>query len=358
MNKRTERLVESLKKEDLPAMLVTDAKNRRYLSGFTGSAGACLVTQDEAYFMTDFRYTEQAAEEAPDFEVVTYEKGLLDELAGILDELDVNKVGFEASCVTYQRYSKFTEEIDNVEWEPTTELVEQLRQIKDDDELNRIRRAAEIADEAFDEILPSVRPGRKESEVALDFEFCMRRLGAEGLSFPMITASGVRSSMPHGRASDKVIGEGEFVTFDYGATYSGYCSDATRTIITGEPTDKQREVYETVLKAQKAAVDSIKPGMTGREVDSVARDIIEDAGYGDNFGHGLGHGLGLAVHEGPSLSQKRGDTELKPGMVVTVEPGIYIAEWGGVRIEDLIVVTEEGVRILTSPTKELVVQKG
>ncbi len=358
MNDRTQRLVRKLKADQLPALMVTDANNRRYLSGFSGSAGTCVVTYEEAYLLTDFRYTDQATQQAPDYQVITYKKGLQEGLSQLLEDLEVDQVGFEADDVTYRTYSNLCDELGDIEWAPTSGIIEKLRQVKDDEEVQIIREAAQIADEAFEEILPSVRPGRTESEVALDLEFCMRRLGAEELAFGLIVASGVRSSLPHGRASEKVIGEGEFVTFDYGAAYCGYCSDATRTVITGEPTEKQREVYDTVLRAQKAAVEFIEPGRTGEEVDRVARDIIAEAGYGDNFGHGLGHGVGLAVHEGPRLSQQNGDTELAPGMVVTVEPGIYISGWGGVRIEDLVMVTEDGAEVLTSPTKDLVVQKG
>lgn len=355
MNDRLKGLVCRLEAEGLPAVLVTDAANRRYLTGFTGSAGMLLVGSESAWLLTDSRYTQQAEREAPDCCIVASAGDPYETLSETLEERGLSQVGFEAHHVTFDGHRRMSEQVSSVEWVPTTQIVEQLRLIKDDEELAVMKEAAAIADRALGEILPAVAPGRAEEDIALDLEFCMRRMGAEGLSFPLIVASGARSSLPHGRASEKIVEGGDFITFDYGARFNGYCSDATRTVVVGEVDEEQRKVYSTVLRAQEAAVAHVAPGRTGREVDSVARDIIDAAGYGEYFGHGLGHGVGLAVHEGPSLSQRRGDTELQPGMVVTVEPGIYIPGWGGVRIEDLVVVTDNGCEILTSVSKELVV---
>lgn len=355
MNNRLKCLARRLQAEDLPAIFVTDAANRRYLTGFTGSAGMLLVDTEGAWLLTDSRYTQQAEAEAPDCCIVPSSEDPYETLTDTLKERGISRVGFEAHQVTFDAHRRMSEKVACVEWIPTTQMVEQLRLIKDEEELVVMGRAADIADRALEEILPAVAPGRAEEDVALDLEFCMRRMGAEGLSFPLIVASGARSSLPHGRASEKIVEKGDFITFDYGARYRGYCSDATRTVAVGSADEEQRRVYDTVLRAQEAAVAHVRPGRTGREVDSVARDIIEEAGYGQYFGHGLGHGVGLAVHEGPSLSQRRGNVELEPGMVVTVEPGIYIPGWGGVRIEDLVVVTDSGCDILTSVGKELVV---
>ncbi len=355
-NERLERLRYELQRRDDPDhLLVASAENRRYLSGFTGSAGALLITPEEQYIFVDSRYTEQAAEQAPGFAPVQVKENARDTLREFLSDLDPGRVGFEAGHTTYEEYCNLTDEIEAVQWVATSGVVEKLRQVKDPEELDMIREAAWTADAAFEEILPSVAPGRAEEDIALDFEFCMRRRGAEGLAFPLIIASGVRSSMPHGQASDKEIERGDFITFDYGARRCGYCSDATRTVVVGAADERQSEIYHVVLRAQEAAVAAIEPGKTGAEIDEVARDIIEDAGYGEYFGHGLGHGVGLAVHEGPSLSRRRGTTPLEPGMVVTVEPGIYVPEWGGVRIEDLVVVTEDAGEILTGISKDLVV---
>ncbi len=355
MNERTKRVVEKMETRDLPALLVTDQVNRRYLTGFTGSAGAALVTPAGAHLVVDGRYTEQAADQAEGYCIVPAGQDLNRAVGELLARLELDRVGFEAESVTYEIYHRLDTEMEGIEWVPTTGLVGELRMVKDSGEIERISEAASIADKAFEEILFSITPGRTEKEVALDFEFCMRRGGAERLAFPLIAVSGARSALPHGSPTDKEIADGDFVTFDYGVRLAGYCSDATRTVIVGKATDEQRKVYDAVRRAQEAAVEAVAPGITGRELDSIAREIIEEAGYGEYFGHGLGHGVGMAVHEGPSLSQRRGDTTLEPGMVVTVEPGIYIPRWGGVRIEDLAVVTDSGCEILTSIGKSLVV---
>lgn len=350
---RLARLRERLAQEGLDGLWVTGATNRRYLSGFTGSAGSLLITAGAALLITDGRYISQATAEAPAFTVVRHGAKMLDTLARQAAELGVKALGFEAEHQTVAFFQQARSALEGVELVPTQGLVEGLRMVKNPEELDLIRRAAQMADAAFDALLPDIRPGVSERDLALALEFDLKSRGAEGLSFPIIVVSGPRSALPHGRPTDRVLQPGDMVTFDWGCIWGGYASDVTRTVVMGEPSPRQREVYETVLAAQLAGLAALRPGITGREVDAVARKVIEDAGYGQYFSHGLGHGVGLDVHEGPRLAAGF-DHELAPGMVVTVEPGIYIPDWGGVRIEDLVVITETGHEVLsTGVTKEL-----
>ncbi|HLS88067.1 MAG TPA: Xaa-Pro peptidase family protein [Sphingobacteriaceae bacterium] len=352
---RLARLRERLGQEGLDALWVTGATNRRYLSGFTGSAGSLLITGDAALLITDGRYITQATAEAPAFTVVRHGTKMLDTLAQQVAELGVKGLGFEAEHQTVAFFHQAKAALDGVELVPTQGLVEGLRMVKDPEELALIRQAAQMADAAFNALLPDIRPGVSERDLALALEFDLKSRGAQDLSFPIIVVSGPRSALPHGRPTERVLQAGDLVTFDWGCVWGGYCSDVTRTVVIGEPTPRQREVYDTVLAAQLAGLAALRPGVTGREVDAAAREVIAAAGYGENFSHGLGHGLGMDVHEGPRLAAGF-DQELQPGMVVTVEPGIYIPGWGGVRIEDLVVITETGYEILsTGVTKELLV---
>jgi Xaa-Pro aminopeptidase len=246
------------------------------------------------------------------------------------------------------------EALPQAELVPQSKLVLELRSIKDANELEKIRQAIKLADDAFAHMLHFVEAGQTEEEISLELEFTMRREGASGGSFDFIVASGLRSSMPHGVASSKKVEVGDLLTMDYGAIFQGYCSDITRTLCFGEPTEKQQEIYEIVLRAQKAGIAALKPGIPGKEVDAVARQVITDAGYGDCFGHGLGHSVGLAIHEGPNLNLRE-ERILQPGMVITIEPGIYIPDWGGVRIEDMAVITENGCEVLTQAPKEFII---
>lgn len=346
------RLRQSLVAEGWDALIVTKVPNGVFLSGFTGGEAFLLISAEEALLFTDFRYTEQAEAEAPDFHVIEVVEKPAEVLAREITRIGCAKVGFEADDVDYRRYTAWKDALPLVVLVPTTGVVERLRHVKTPDEIATIRQAASIADEAFLEILPMIKPGARERDVALELEFAMRRRGAEKLAFPTILASGPRGSLPHGVASEKVISRGELVTIDFGAVFNFYCSDATRTVVVGEADARQKEIYEIVLAAQRKAVAAIRPGVTGAEVDAVARQIISDHGHAEHFGHGLGHGVGLEVHEGPRLSKTGKDT-LVPGMVVTAEPGIYVAGWGGVRIEDLVLVTENGAEVLTGLPKEL-----
>lgn len=356
MRRRVQDLRRVLEEEELYALLVTQAENRRYLTGFTGSAGTVLVTGQETLLATDFRYYEQVQEQAPHVDLVRVEDSTPSALAPHIDELDIHRLGFESHDMTVRGYERWQEALSGVEWEPTADVVEGLRMTKDAEEIGLIEEAVRIADEAMEHILDWIHPGLTEREVAWELEVCMRTHGAEALSFPTIVASGPNSAMPHATTTERVIGRGEPIVIDMGARYEGYCSDMTRSFCVGQASEEYLKVWNTVLEAQQAAEAGIRPGMSGVEADALARDIIDEAGYGENFGHGLGHGVGLAIHEGPRVSHTSEDM-LREGAAVTVEPGIYIAEWGGVRIEDTVVLTDKGCRVLTQTSKEPVICK-
>lgn len=350
---RLEKLRNSIAAAEIDGLMVTRPENRRYISGFTGSSGALVITADKAVLITDFRYVEQAKIQAPEFEVVMHGTPFVATLKEVLASCGVRRLGFESDHLTFAQHRSYSEALEGIELVPAEGLVEKIRIIKDAGEIEALAKAAELGDAALEEVLRMVRPGVTERELALELEFFMRRHGADKVGFDFIVASGERSALPHGVASDKEIKLGDLITFDFGCYYEGYTSDMTRTVVLGKADAKQREIYELVLRAQLAALEAIKPGASGVEVDKVARDIISAAGHGEHFGHGLGHGVGLMVHEGPRLSPSSADV-LEPGMVVTDEPGVYIPGWGGVRIEDLVVVTEEGSRVLTKFPKELI----
>ncbi|OWR28769.1 Xaa-Pro dipeptidase [Saccharibacillus sp. O23] len=350
MQQRVNKLREAMALQGIGAMFVASDINRRYLTGFTGSAGYVLITETDSYLLTDFRYMTQAPQQAADFKVVEHAPKVMETVKGLLGS--ATKLGFEQEHVTFATYRNYSEALQGVELVPVSGLVEGLRIFKDEHELAIMREAAVLADRTFSHILTKIRPGVTERELDLQMEMFMRENGATSSSFDTIVASGERSALPHGVASSRVLQGNEFITFDFGALLNGYCSDVTRTVVLGEASDRHREVYGIVLEAQLNALDKIRPGMTGREADALTRDIISSYGYGENYGHSTGHGLGMEVHENPRLS-KLSDDILKPGMVVTVEPGIYIPGFGGVRIEDDIVITETGIEIITSSTKEL-----
>lgn len=335
------------------ALLVQSAANRAYLTGFTGSAGVAVVTEREALLLVDFRYTEQASAEAPTFEVIKADRQVIETLTDVVRGRALGRVGFESEVVTVKQHREYGDRLAPAEFVPI-EGLDRLRWVKDADELARIEQAVAIADGAFAHVLPLLQPGAVERDIALELDFFMRRAGAEREAFPTIVASGPRSALPHGRAADRRLQRGDFVTLDFGAQFRSYVSDCTRTVVLGEASPRHHEVYATVLAAQQAALDGITPGLTGRDADGIARTIIAEAGYGEAFGHGLGHGVGLLVHEGPTLSPRE-EAVLAPGMLVTVEPGIYLPGWGGVRIEDLVLITDGGCRSLTRAPKDLLV---
>lgn len=345
------KLRELLAEKELDALLVTSGYNRRYITGFTGTAGVAIISKDDAVFITDFRYMEQAADQVKEFRIVQHEKTIIEEVAQQVDQMKVKNLGFEKEDLTFGMYELYKSNV-SAELVPTSGLVEKLRIIKTPEELDVLKQAAKIADDAFVHICGFIKAGMTELEVSNELEFFMRKHGATSSSFDTIVASGVRGALPHGVATNKKIQSGELVTLDYGALYNGYISDITRTVAVGEPSEQMREIYEITLAAQKLAVEGIKPGMTGIQADAIARDYIASKGYGDAFGHSTGHGIGLEVHEAPGLSY-RSETILEPNMTVTAEPGIYLPGIGGVRIEDDLVITENGCERLTHSTKEL-----
>lgn len=336
----------------IDGMLITNGYNRRYMTGFTGTAGVVLIGEKKAVFITDFRYVEQASRQINGYEIIQHMGSIIDEVAKQAADLGIKRLGFEQDHLSFATY-KLYENTVQAQLVPVSGVVEKLRLIKSDAEIKILKEAAEIADAAFQHILSFIRPGIREIDVANELEFFMRKNGAISSSFDIIVASGYRSALPHGVATEKVIEKGEFVTLDFGAYYKGYCSDITRTVAVGEVSEELRSIYKIVLEAQLRGMTGIKPGMTGREADALTRDYITEKGYGDYFGHSTGHGIGLEVHEGPGLSV-RTDTVLEPGMVVTVEPGIYIPGLGGVRIEDDTVVTKDGNESLTHSPKDLI----
>lgn len=353
-NDRVTRLRELIANTEGEALLVTNAVNRRYLTGFTGSSGVALISRSGAAFLTDFRYREQAQKQVVGFELVEYGANVNEAIAGLLKKWGVTRLLFEDRDVTFAAYSAMEKAFAPAKLLPSDGIVEQLRMIKDDAELAVMQEAADLADRAFRHILDFLKPGATERSIALELEMYMRGQGATSSSFDTIVASGERSALPHGVASDRQIGRDEFVKLDFGAYYKGYCSDLTRTVVVGKPSDKHREIYGIVKEAQQFALDHLTPGMTGKEGDALTRDIITRYGYGEYFGHGTGHGLGMEIHEAPRLSLT-GDMVLTPGMTVTVEPGIYLPGFGGVRIEDDVVFTETGIHILTRSPKDLIV---
>jgi Xaa-Pro aminopeptidase len=324
------------------------------LSGFTGSAGYLIITMDDAVLFTDFRYRTQAPKEVIDFTVIEHGASAQASIYEWLQSKKVKRVGFEQTTLTYAEFRDIEQNFQGLTLVPTADWIEQLRMVKDDAELHVMQEAAKLADDTFEHMIHFVKPGMTEKEVALEIEFFMRRHGATSSSFETIVASGERSALPHGIASDRVIGRDEFVKLDFGAYYKGYCSDITRTLFIGTPTKKHVEIYQIVLEAQLAGVEQIRIGMTGKQADALTRDIIKRYGYNGYFGHGTGHGLGMEIHEAPRLSPT-GEVVLKSGMTVTIEPGIYIPDFGGVRIEDDVVLTPNGAVRLTQSTKELIV---
>lgn len=335
---------------NVEALLILKAENRRYATGFTGSAGLALVTPTEIFLAVDFRYEEQAVDEAPECTVVRGGRDPLGALAAAVRDRTLRTIGFEAESVPYALVGRLREKLAPAELVPL-DAVDRVRWVKDAAEVAAIARAVEIADSAYVHMLSVLRPGLSERAAALELEIFMRRAGAERVAFETVLASGPRSALPHGRASERVMAAGELVTLDFGAAWRGYCSDITRTVALGRADERQRHVYEVVLDAQRQALSMIRAGVLCRDVDARARSVIAAAGFGEAFGHSLGHGVGLEVHEGPRLSPRE-DVELEPAMILTVEPGIYLPGWGGVRIEDLVLVTVDGCRILTQAPKD------
>ena len=340
--------------------MVTEGANRRYLSGFTGSSGQLLISESAALLLTDFRYVEQAGAQAADFEVVKTEGHAWPAIAEQVQRLGARRVGFESETLTVDQHIRLSEALrekaPEAELVPLRGFVERTRQVKDSAELALIRRAVLIGDRALESVAAELRPGMTEREIAWQLEVEMRQRGADGLSFPIIVASGPNGAMPHHRPSDRPVQAGETITIDMGCVVAGYCSDLTRTVVIGQPDAKFWEVYNLVLRAQQACEDRLKAGMTGNAGDALARDVIAAAGHKEHFGHGTGHGVGLAIHEDPRLTfSSAGEAVVEDGAVVTVEPGVYLPGWGGVRIEDMVVVGKDRCHILTTAHKAPIV---
>lgn len=356
MSARLEKLRGLLSEQELDAILISIPENRRYISGFTGSWGYLFVTHKDAVVCTDFRYVEQAGRQSQGFSVQRV-GGVSDWLLNLLSELGAKRIGFESGNISVATYNTFLKMFEKATGDPkpelvaTVDLVEKQRAVKDSKELALLERAIEITDRAIEKVREVLKPGLTEAHIAWELEKNMREGGAEGLSFDIIVGAGPNGSMAHHRADDTIIKQGEPIVIDMGCTYEGYASDLTRTLFIGNPDDKFRQIYDIVLEAQISAEEQVRSGMTGEQVDAIARKIIDDAGHKENFGHSLGHGVGLEVHEHPRVGPKADDL-LQNNMVFTIEPGIYLSGWGGVRIEDMVVLENGRARILSKASKE------
>ncbi|GIV02522.1 MAG: Xaa-Pro dipeptidase [Fimbriimonadales bacterium] len=350
-----ERVRERMQEKGISAILVSNVRNVGYLTGFTGSSGFLVLGEDRGAFLSDSRYDEQAREEVQGFPVSIYKNPTTtaEALAGLVRELGYDRLGFEAEHVTFATHRQWQEAMPEVTFVPVEGLIDPLRLVKTPEEIEKIRQACRLADACFDHVLRLIQPGVVEYDIALEIDFYIRRQGAKS-AFETIAVSGERSARPHGTPSEKRLERGDFVTMDFGARLDGYCSDLTRTVVVQEASDRHREVYQAVLDAQLKALDAIRPGVPAKDVDAVAREVLRERGLDTYFGHGLGHGLGAEVHDVGRMSPSSDDI-LEVGQVWTVEPGVYIPGFGGVRIEDDVVVTDEGCEILTSSPKELLI---
>ncbi len=354
LKNRRSRLKRFFEEYSLNAVLFTDLRNIRYLSGFTGSEGALLIAPDHAWFLCDSRYTAQAAEEVTDAEIRECAAIRIDTVAALADEYGLDRIGFEAAHTTVSAFRRMSGKLNGIELVELDAGLDEIRICKDPAEIELLSSVATLSSLALASVLENIKPGVRETDIALALELEMRRRGADGKAFDFIVASGARGAMPHGRASDKIIQSGELVTIDFGALKDGYYSDETVTIACGEPENRAREIHSIVRTAHDLAIQAVRPGVSCKDLDEVARAYIRNKGYGDFFGHGLGHGVGLEIHEMPTLSPL-GSALLAEGMVITIEPGIYIPGFGGVRIEDTVVVTGDGCHVLTSADKQLLV---
>lgn len=354
MNKRVSKLRRLFDENKIDAIFITQAENRRYLSGFDGTAGYLFITPKKAVLATDFRYTEQAAREAPDFEILRIGGNIVEWFPALVNDSGIKELGFEATEVTYsfhrQLHNALKKKDVTVKLVPVNGLVESLRAVKEPEEIELITKASAITDRAFNQVAAGIKAGMTEKQVAWELEKSMREKGSQALPFEIIIASGPNASLPHHKPTDRAIKDGEPVVIDMGAKVGGYATDLSRTVCAGRPDAQFKKVYHIVLEAQMTAVSQIRDGMTGHEADNIAREIIRKAGYGDAFGHALGHGVGLEEHESPRLGPDSKDI-LTEGMVFTVEPGIYLSGWGGVRIEDTVVLENGKIKPITRARK-------
>lgn len=351
---RLQKLRLKLTEQELDGIFISQPENRQYLSGFDGSAGYLLITQHDAVLATDSRYTEQGKIQSPDYEIFLISNSLSEWFLRFTSRLDAGRLGFESCHLTFATYQKLLETLDQakspIKLVPVEGLVEPLRAVKEPEEIDLITKATEITDKVFNYLHKIVRSGMTEKELAWELEKFFHDNGSQGLAFETIVASGPNGAMPHAKPSERQISQGEPVVVDMGARFGDYASDMTRTFCLGTPDDTFKKVYDTVLGAQLTAETLIKDGMTGEEADRLARTVIEEAGYGEAFGHSLGHGVGLAIHEQPRLGSRSADI-LASGMVFTIEPGIYLPGWGGVRIEDTVLLDGGKVRVLSRALK-------
>lgn len=354
MNQRVEKLRRLMAEKEIDAALVTGLHNVRYYTGFTGDESMALIDGTHAVFLTDFRYTEQAEGECKGFTVVEPEAAApFATVDRLCKEWDVKRLWAEEENISWSRYNKMRAAMGGIGIVPNDGAIKSVRVLKEPGEIEAIKKAQEIAELGFSHLLDFIEPGMTEREVALELEFFTRREGSEGMAFPSIIAAGPHGAMPHAQLSDQVIGDGDMIVMDFGCVWQGYHSDMTRTVVMGKATDEMKKVYDIVRKAQQAALEGLRDGVGEVEGDKIARDIIGNAGYGKQFGHGLGHGVGLEIHEEPRLSPLA-KSVLKEGMVVTVEPGIYLPRKFGVRIEDFVVIKKDGITNLTKAPKELI----
>ncbi len=354
INNRINKLRSKLAEKKIDAILISQPENRYYLSGFNGSAGFLLITQKELFLATDFRYVEQVKSQSPDYTLLQI-AGRLDKwLPDLASGLNLKSLGFEAEETSFEFYQSLLNTVDKaglkLQLVPITGMIEAIRAVKDAEEIELIKQAVKISDDAFSHIKKIIHPGQTEIELAWELEKTMRELGSQSMPFEIIVGSGFNAALPHAQPSRRVINEGESIVIDFGAKIGGYCSDITRTLCLGKPSEKFREIYSIVHNAQAAAISQIVEGTTGAQADRFARSIIGKAGYGECFGHSLGHSLGLAAHEKPTLS-KHSEDVLKENMVFTIEPGIYIPGWGGVRIEDTVLIKNGRINVLSQSLK-------
>lgn len=349
-----DRLRTVMAEKELSAMLLSDINSVQWATGFTGSAGLVILTPSEGVFLTDSRYTIQAKEQVEGLEVDTFSSSQCTQaefMATHAKRLGIQELGFESGSATYSSYADWGKKLDRIALIPVDSLVGPLRAVKTEQEISLIRDACKLADACIEHASRMIQPGVVEFDLQLDIEFFFRRHRAD-IAFEPIVVSGLNSARPHGRATEKKLETGDFVTLDIGCKIDGYCSDITRTFVVSQASERHERIYSAVLESQLAALDAMKPGVSGKEVDQVSRDVLAKHGLAEYFGHGLGHGLGKLVHDAGSLSP-RSETILEPGMVLTVEPGVYIEGFGGVRIEDDVVVTDSGIEILTHAPKSL-----
>ncbi|MDY6854276.1 MAG: aminopeptidase P family protein [Thermodesulfobacteriota bacterium] len=346
-----QKIKERLDSYSLDAILISSLDNIRYISGFTGSEGIIMFCRDQSYFLTDSRYTTQAAEQTSGFIVQQYRKKE-SEISELIIRLCFKNVGFEPKHITFEAYNKLSENLQDTRLIPIPKGLESIRSKKEEAEVESIKEAIRIASESYLQAIKKIEFGIEEREVALEIEYLIKRRGGQGIPFDIIVASGKRAALPHGVSSNKRIEKGDLVLIDFGARYQGYCSDETQTLVVGKPTHEQKKIHQIVRDSQQKAFEAIKPGVDVTKVDIAARDYIEKAGFGKYFGHGTGHGVGLAVHEMPHISPLS-EGIIEEGMVFTIEPGIYIPRWGGVRLEDMIRVTSFGCERLTYLSKDL-----